>query len=83
MDQTNGAPQDHDAAAETVAAIAQAQAMSAGNDMLIVSLSSIITNPLQMKSRFTIVKFVSGVCRLRRGKDCSARIAKSVLTSHA
>ncbi|CAD0109974.1 unnamed protein product [Aureobasidium uvarum] len=30
MDQTNGAPQEHDAAAETVAAIAQAQAMSAG-----------------------------------------------------
>ncbi|KAG9901280.1 hypothetical protein KCU94_g8047, partial [Aureobasidium melanogenum] len=29
MDQTNGAPQDRDAAAETVAAIAQAQAMSA------------------------------------------------------
>ncbi|KAH0303129.1 hypothetical protein KCU71_g10768, partial [Aureobasidium melanogenum] len=29
MEQTNGAPQDRDAAAETVAAIAQAQAMSA------------------------------------------------------
>jgi len=83
VDRTNGAPQNHDAAAETVAAISQAQAMSAGNDVPFDSLFGNVTNSMQMRSRFTIVKSVSGAFRLRRGKDCPARIAKSVLTSYA
>ncbi|KAI5276612.1 hypothetical protein E4T47_00341 [Aureobasidium subglaciale] len=75
VDQPERALANQDAAAETVSAIAQAQAMSAGNR---INLSHLVLkiDCLQMRSHSMIVKSVFGACRPRRGKIALLFIGK-------